>query len=50
MQEAEKLSLEAIGRFVERSAKIRFEGDNRQQVYGCVERVLVGQGESFLGR
>ena len=39
MREAEKLSLEAIGRFVEASEKIRFEGANRGQVYGRVERV-----------
>ena len=43
MHEAEKLSLEAIGRFVEASEEIRFESKNRQQVYGWVERVLVEQ-------
>lgn len=43
MHEAEKLSLEAIGRFVEASEELRFEGENRQQVYVWVEQVLVQQ-------
>ena len=43
MHEAEKLSLEAIGRFVEASEEIRFESADRSQVYGWVERLLVGQ-------
>jgi transposase len=43
MHEAEKLSLEAIGRFVEASEEIRFESEDRQQLYGWVERVLVEQ-------
>ena len=34
MDDAEKLSLEAIGRFVTGSEEIRFEGENREQVYG----------------
>lgn len=38
-----KLSLEAIGRFVEASEEIGFEAENRQQLYPWVERVLVGQ-------
>jgi transposase InsO family protein len=41
VHEAEKLSLEAIGRFVEASEEIRFESENRGQVYGWVERVLI---------
>jgi transposase InsO family protein len=41
MDDAEKLSLEAIGRFVTASEDIRFEGKNRKQVYGWVEQVLV---------
>lgn len=54
MHEAEKLSLEAIGRFVEASEAIRFESQNRDQVYGWVERVLVqqeyaGQGKAARG-
>jgi transposase InsO family protein len=44
MDDAEKLSLEAIGRFVEASEEIRFAAENREQLYGWVERVLVGQG------
>ena len=43
MHVAEELSLEAIGRFVVASEGLRFEGENRQQVYGWVEQVLVQQ-------
>ncbi len=43
VHEAEKLSLEAIGRFVEASEELRFRGENRQQVYVWVEQVLVQQ-------
>ena len=50
MHEAEKLSLEAIGRFVEASEEIRFEGANRGQVYGWVERVLIQQEFAQQGR
>jgi transposase InsO family protein len=41
VHQAEKLSLEGIRRFVDASEEIRFEGANRGQVYGWVERVLV---------
>ena len=50
MHEAEKLSLEAIGRFVEASEEIRFAGEGRQQVYGWVERVLVQQQYAHQGK
>jgi transposase InsO family protein len=50
VHEAEKLSLEAIGRFVQASEALRFEGENRQQVYGWLEQVLVGQQYPQLGR
>jgi len=43
MHEAEKLSLEAIGRFVQASEEIRFEGADPSQVYGWVERLLAGR-------
>ncbi len=43
MHDAEKLSLEAMARFVEASEEIRFESENRRQLYGWVERVLVEQ-------
>ncbi len=54
MDDAEKLSLEAMARFVEASEGIRFEGKNREQVYGWVERVLIqqeytGQGKAARG-
>ena len=49
MDDAEKLSLEAIGRFVEASEEIRFAAENREQLYGWVERVLVGQGYAQQG-
>ena len=50
MHEAEKLSLEAIGRFVEASEELRVEGENRQQVYGWVEQVLVRQEYAQQGK
>jgi transposase InsO family protein len=50
MDDAEKLSLEAIGRFIEASEEIRFEADDRQQRYGWVEQVLVGQQYAQLGK
>ena len=50
MDYAEKLSLESIGLFVAASEEIRFEGKNREEVYGWVEQVLVGQGYAQLGK
>jgi transposase InsO family protein len=50
VHEAEKLSLEAIGRFVEASEEIRFESENRKQVYSWVERVLVEQEYARQGK
>jgi hypothetical protein len=41
VHEAEKLSLEGIGRFVEASEEIRFESENRKQVYGWVNQLQV---------
>jgi transposase InsO family protein len=50
VHEAEKLSLEAISRFVEASEEIRFESKSRAQVYGWVERVLIGQKYARQGK
>ena len=50
MHEAEKLSLEAIGRFVEASEELRFTSQDRQQVYGWVEQVLVQQEYTQQGK
>ena len=50
MNDAEKLSLDAIGRFVLASEEVRFEAEDRQQLYGWVERVLVGQGYAQQGK
>jgi len=50
MDDAEKLSLEAIGRFVAASEELRFEAQDRQQLYGWVELVLVGQQYAQLGK
>ena len=50
VHETEKLSLEAIGRFVEASEEIHFESQGRQQVYGWVERVLVRQEYAQQGK
>jgi hypothetical protein len=40
MVRAEELSLEAIGRFVAASEDIRFEAQDRQQLYGWEEQLL----------
>jgi transposase InsO family protein len=50
MHAAEKLSLEAIGRFIAASQEIQFEADDRQQLYGWVERVLVEQQYAQQGK
>lgn len=50
MHEAEKLSLEAMGRFVGASEGIRFESKNREQIYGWLERVLVEQEYGIQGK
>ena len=50
MVRAEELSLESIGRFVAASEEIRFEAEDRRQLYGWVERVLVGQQYALLGK
>jgi transposase InsO family protein len=50
MDDAEKLSLAAIGRFVEASQDIRFESENRHQLYGWVEGVLVQQQYAQQGK
>ena len=50
MDDAEKLSLESIGQFVTASEDIRFEAQDRQQLYDCVEQVLVGREYGQLGK
>ncbi len=50
MVRAEELSLEAIGRFVTGSEDIRFEAEDRQQLYGWVEKVLVGRQYAQQGK
>src|ERR1035437_4830393 len=50
MVRAEELSLESICRFVAGSEDIRFEAADRQQLYGWVEQVLVGQQYAQLGK
>ena len=50
MHEAEKLSLDQIEAFLNASEEIRFEGENRQQVYGWVEQVLRQQHYRQQGR
>lgn len=50
MHQAEKLSLEEIGRFVEASEGLRFESKGREQVYGWIERVLCQQEYARQGK
>ncbi len=40
VHEAEKLNLDQIEAFLKASEELRFEGENREQVYGGVEQVL----------
>jgi hypothetical protein len=39
-----------MGRFVAASEELRFEAADRQQLYGWVEQVLVGQQYALLGK
>ena len=50
MFRSEELSLEAIGRFVAASEEVRFEAEDRQQLYCWVEQVLIVQGYAQQGR
>jgi hypothetical protein len=50
VHEAEKLSLNQIEAFLNASEEIRFEGENREQVYGWVEQVLRRQQYPKQGR
>ena len=50
MHEAEKLTLDQIEAFLNASEEIRFEGENREQVYGWVEQVLRQQQYEKQGR
>jgi len=50
MVRAEELSLEAMGQFVAASEEIRFEAQDRPQLYDWVEQVLVGQQYAQLGK
>jgi hypothetical protein len=50
MQAAEKLSLEQIRAFLEGSEEFRFEGRNREEVYGWVNGTLRQQGYERLKR
>jgi hypothetical protein len=43
MQKAEVLTQEQIREFLKSSESIEFTGQNRSELYGWVERVLVGQ-------
>jgi transposase InsO family protein len=50
VHEAEKLNLEQIEAFLKASDEIRFEGEDRKQVYGFVEQVLRQQHYAQAGR
>lgn len=50
MQTAEKLSLEQIRAFLEGSDEVRFEGRNREEVYGWVNQTLRQQRYEELKR
>ena len=44
------MSLEQIRAFLQASDAVRFEGGNREEIYGWVNRALVEQSYSQLGR
>jgi hypothetical protein len=50
VHKAEKMGLEAIGRFVEAVGKIQFQGSNLLRVCGGAERVLVQDEYGRLGK
>jgi len=50
MDDAEKSSLESIGRLVAAREEIRFEAEDRQQFYGWVEQVLAGRQSAQPGK
>jgi transposase InsO family protein len=50
VHEAENLSLERIGAFLEASEEIRFQGEKREQVYAWIEQVLRQQQYVQQGR
>ena len=50
VHEAEKLNLEQIEAFLKVSEAIRFEGENRQQVYRWMEQLLRQQQYQKQGR
>lgn len=49
MKEGRPLSLEEIRGFLTASEELRFESQNRQQMYAFVRKTLVGQTLSFIG-
>jgi hypothetical protein len=50
MQELERMTLEEMREFVQSNRKRRFEAEDRQALYGLVERVLKNQRYSKLKR
>ena len=50
MQNAEKLTREQIIEFLKGSEGIEFRGQNRAEVYGWVQGVLVGQEYAVQGK
>ena len=50
MDDSEATSLEQIRAFLAGSGEVRFSGQRRQEVYGWVEKTLLGQQYASLGR
>ena len=50
MDNADKLRLQAIGWFIAASEEVQFEAEDRQQLYGWVERLLVEQQFAQQGK
>jgi hypothetical protein len=43
MRELERMTLEEMREFVQSNRKLRFEAEDREALYGLVERVLKNQ-------
>jgi transposase InsO family protein len=50
MQELERMTLEEMREFVQSNRKLRFEAEDREALYGLVERVLKNQRYSKLNK
>ena len=50
MREIEQASREQMRFFLDGSQEVRFEGENREEIYGWVDRIVRGQDYGRLKR